>query len=87
MVGGLGSIVAEILAEAGMGKKLIRLGLQDTFAHGASRPYLMKKYGLDAMALVLAIEKLRGQATGITESDLQAVRLEEVHNVAKAEAL
>jgi transketolase len=87
VVGGLGSIVAEILAEAGLGKKLIRLGLQDTFAHGASRPYLMKKYGLDAMALVSAIETLRGQATGITESDLQAVRLEEVHNVAKAEAL
>lgn len=87
VVGGLGSIIAEILAEEGIGKKLIRLGLQDTFAHGASRPYLMKKYGLDAMALVSAIEQLLQQTTGITENDLQAVRLDEVHSVAKAEAL
>jgi len=87
IVGGLGSIVAEIVAEAGIGKKLIRLGLQDTFAQGASRPYLMKKYGLDAMALIAAIEKLLQQSTGITEDDLQAVRLDEVHSVAKAEAL
>ena len=34
--GGLGSLVAEILAEEGLGIKLRRLGLQDTFAHGAS---------------------------------------------------
>ncbi|MDM8558893.1 transketolase C-terminal domain-containing protein [Candidatus Parabeggiatoa sp. HSG14] len=87
VTGGLGSIVAEILAEEGIGKKLIRLGLQETFAHGASRPYLMKKYGLDAMALVSAIEKLLKKTTGITENDLQAVRLDEVHSVAKAEAL
>lgn len=87
VVGGLGSIIAEILAEEGIGKKLIRLGLQDTFAHGASRPYLMKKYGLDAMALVAAIEQLLNQSLGITENDLSAVRLEEVHSIAKAEAL
>jgi transketolase len=87
VVGGLGSIVAEILAEEGIAKKLIRLGLQDTFAHGASRPYLMKKYRLDAVALVAAIEQLMGIQTGITENHLQAVRLDEVHSVAKAEAL
>jgi transketolase len=87
IVGGLGSMIAEILAEQGIGKKLIRLGLQDTFAHGASRPYLMKKYGLDAMALVAAVEQLLNQSVGITENDLSAVRLDEVHSVAKAEAL
>ncbi len=87
IIGGLGSIVAEILADHGIGKKLIRLGLPDTFAHGASRPYLMKKYGLDAMALVKAIEQLMHTTTGITEEQLQAVRLETVHSVAKAEAL
>ncbi|EDN68295.1 transketolase, C-terminal subunit [Beggiatoa sp. PS] len=87
ILGGLGTIISEILAEEGIGKKLIRLGLQDTFAHGASRPYLMKKYGLDAMALVIAIEKLLGQSVGITETALQAVRLDEVHSAAKAEAL
>jgi transketolase len=84
VVGGLGSIIAEILAETGIGKKLLRLGLPDTFAHGASRPYLMKKYGLDAMALVKAVEQLLQTPLGITESELQAVRLEEIHS---AEAL
>ncbi len=87
VIGGLGSIVAEILAEEGIAKKLIRLGLQDTFAQGASRPYLMKKYGLDAMALVQAIEQLLQHQMGITEAQLQAVRLENVHHEAKAEAL
>lgn len=87
IVGGLGSIVAEILAEEGIAKKLIRLGLQDTFAHGASRPYLMKKYGLDAMALIQAIEKLLHHTTSLTANELQAVRLDTVHNEAKAEAL
>ncbi len=87
VIGGLGSMVAEILADEGMGKKLIRLGLQDTFAHGASRPYLMKKYGLDAMHLVAAVEALIQASTGITEADLQAVRLDEIHSVTKAEAL
>jgi len=87
VIGGLGSIAAEIMAEEGAGKRLIRLGLQDTFAHGASRPYLMKKYGLDALTLVRAIEKLIGQDTGICEERLDAVRLEQVHSAAKAEAL
>lgn len=87
IVGGLGTAVAETMAEAGVGKKLRRLGLQDTFAHGASRQYLMKKYGLDAMALVEAVEILIGTELELTEEDLAAVRLEAVHSEAKAEAL
>jgi transketolase len=87
VIGGLGSIVAEVVAEAGIGKKLIRLGLQDTFAHGASRPFLMKKFGFDAVSLVSAVEGLMGEPTGISEDDLQAVRLDELHGGAKAEAL
>lgn len=87
VVGGLGSIVAEILAEAGLGKKLVRLGLQDTFAHGASRPYLMREYGFDALGLVAAVEALLGQSTGVSADDLQAIRLDQVHSAVKAEAL
>ncbi|WNG44888.1 transketolase [Archangium minus] len=86
-VGGLGSILAEIMADAGVGRPLVRLGLNDTFAHGASKPYLMAKYGLDAMALVRAAERLAGQALGITQDELLAVRLEAVHSTSKAEAL
>ncbi len=80
VIGGLGSIIAEILAEAGIGKQLTRLGLQDTFAHGASRDYLMKKYKLDAMALISSVEILLQTKTGITEEDLQKVSLEAANN-------
>ena len=87
VAGGLGTAVAETLAEAGLGKKLVRIGLKDTFAHGASKAYLMKEYGLDASELIRQVEGLLGRTLGITESDLAAVRLEPVHSLAKAEAL
>jgi transketolase len=85
--GGLGSLAAEIMAEAGTGKRLVRLGLRDTFAHGGSRGYLMKHYGLDATALLRGIEDLLGEKTGITEEDLAGARVEAVHSEVKAEAL
>ena len=87
VVGGLGSEVAEVMAEHGLGKRLHRMGLQDTFAHGASRPYLMKKYGLDAMALVRRVEAVVGEELAVTEDELAAVRIEAVHNQARVEAL
>ncbi|PKO04027.1 MAG: transketolase [Chloroflexi bacterium HGW-Chloroflexi-3] len=87
IVGGLGSAVAEIMADNGIGKKLKRIGLKDTFAHGASRAYLMREYELDALALVQAVEEMVGHELDITETDLQTVRLEAVHSIAKAEAL
>ncbi|MDR3375689.1 MAG: transketolase C-terminal domain-containing protein [Ancalomicrobiaceae bacterium] len=85
--GGIGSLVAETMADHGVGKRLIRLGLKDTYAHGGSRPYLMHYYGLDATALVAGIERLIGTRFGITDADLDAVRIDAVHSVAKAEAL
>ncbi len=87
ITGGLGSAVAEYAADNGIGCRLVRLGLRDTYAHGASRPYLMKEYGLDAGALVSATERLVGEPLGIEESDLDAVRLDAVHSISKAEAL
>ena len=87
VTGGLGTIAAEIMAEEGIGVPLRRLGLNDTFAHGASRPYLMKKYGLDAKALVDTILGLLQRPLTIGEDELDAVRLDDVHSAAKAEAL
>jgi transketolase len=72
VIGGLGSAVAEVMAEAGLGKRLVRLGLQETYAHGASRAYLMSEYGLDALALVKAVEELLGTSFGFAEEDLVA---------------
>jgi transketolase len=68
--GGLGSALAEQLAEHGIGKRLIRLGLRDTYAHGASKAYLMREYGLDALALIDAAEQLTGEALGIDAAAL-----------------
>lgn len=87
IVGGLGSAVAEVIAEAGIGTRLVRVGLPDTYAHGASRAYLMHEYGLDAAALVAAVENLLGRDTGVTADDLASTRIEATHSLAKAEAL
>lgn len=85
--GGVGSLVAETMAGAGVGKRLVRLGLKDTYAHGGSRPYLMRYYGLDALALVRGIESLMSQEFGISEQDLTSARVDDVHSLVKAEAL
>jgi len=87
VVGGLGSMVAEQMAIRGMDKRLTRIGLRDTFAHGASKQYLMKKHRMDAMALITEIEGLMERTFGITESDLKESYRAPVHSTAKAEAL
>lgn len=87
IVGGVGSAVAEIMAENGIGVRLDRIGLKDTYAHGASQKYLMSEYGMDAKALVESISKLMKKDLGISESELEEVRTVSVHSSAKAEAL
>ncbi len=87
IIGGLGTEVAEVMAENGIGKKLKRIGLNDTYAHGGSRHYLMRKYGLDSMALITGIEEFIETSLNISEEDLANIRIEAVHSSAKAEAL
>jgi transketolase len=63
IIGGLGSAVAETMAEAGVGCPLRRVGLRDTFAEGAlDAPYLFGKYGLSTSALVETIWSALGCA-------------------------
>jgi transketolase len=52
IVGGLGSAVAESLAEAGVAAPLHRLGIADVFAESGSRDYLFSKYGLSTQAII-----------------------------------
>ncbi len=87
IIGGLGSAVAEMMTEHGIGKKLVRIGLRDTFAHGASLPYLKKEYGFDAMALIRSIESLLGASFRISEDELAEIRLSEISGSVNAEAL
>ena len=87
IVGGLGSAVAELMADQGVGKRLIRIGLRDTYAHGASRQYLMREYDLDAMALVRAVETLSGERLGLTDAALAGIRLDTMRPLEKTEDL
>jgi transketolase len=53
VIGGLGSAVAETMAEAGLGRPLRRIGLRDTFAEGArTAPHLFRKYRLGTQDIV-----------------------------------
>jgi transketolase len=53
VIGGLGSAVAEALAEAGLGRPLRRVGVQDVFAGGArTAAYLFDRYALSTQAVI-----------------------------------
>jgi transketolase len=59
--GGLGSAVAEALADRGVGAKLARLGLPDTFAHVVgSREFLLHHYGLGGADIAARVCGLLG---------------------------
>ncbi len=87
IIGGLGSAVAEVMAENGISAPLQRIGLKDTYAHGASQKYLMAEYEMDAPALIRAVEKALGKKLNIDDSELDQQRSVNVHSSAKAEAL
>jgi transketolase len=56
IIGGLGGAVAEIMAEAGCGTRLIRLGLNDEYSSAVgSQTYLRSFYGLDAGHVAKAV--------------------------------
>jgi len=67
--GGLGSLVAELMAEHGACAPLVRLGLR-SYAHGASRAYLMREYGIDAVAIVAAVCKRLRIDNDVTAQEL-----------------
>ena len=83
VIGGLGSIVCEIIASRGLPIRVRRLGLQDVFAHGASRAYLAHELGFDADG----IEKALCDTLSKTACGGLAMRKEAVHSDAKAEGL
>jgi len=87
VIGGLGSAVSELMTDNGIGKPLVRLGLNDTYAHGASYQYLIEEYNLNAISLVQAVESLLDIKTNLTQADLIEARAEDVTGDSKAEAL
>lgn len=79
IVGGLGSAVAESLAEAGSGVPLRRIGVQDVYATAGSRPYLFKEYGLSSRAIVDAVWELSGSSLPLPQVDEVTVETPGVH--------
>jgi transketolase len=63
VTGGLGSATAALMAENAIGTRLVRLGLQDTYAHGASQAHLLVEYGIDTRAIADAVGRLLGRET------------------------
>ena len=59
ILGGLGSILSEIMAEEGIGKRLYRIGLNDCFAvgNGAHRA-VRQENGLDAGSIYRRIRDI-----------------------------
>ena len=61
VIGGLGSAVAEILAEEGLGPRFRRLGLPDRFlALGGTRAHYRARLGLDAAGIAAEAARLLG---------------------------
>lgn len=87
IIGGLGTAIAELTAEAGVGKRLIRLGLKDQYAHGASRRYLMREYEIDTIAVISATEKLMGTKFNLEPEKMSAAEIPILQGESKPEAL
>lgn len=51
IIGGLGSAIAEVIAENGLNAQLKRLGVNDVFGESGSPSELYKKYGLDIVGI------------------------------------
>ncbi len=58
ILGGLGSAVAEVIAEEGLDVKFGMVGVKDRFAESDSQKVLFRKYGLDAEAIAKMVKKL-----------------------------
>lgn len=61
ITGGLGSAVAEVLAEEGLGIKLKRLGVRDEYSEIGYPEALYNRYNLDPDSMLAAIAELREQ--------------------------
>jgi transketolase len=58
IIGGLGSAVAEVMAENGLGKKLVRLGLQDEFGVSGVGNALLDHFGMSADNIAATVRRL-----------------------------
>ncbi len=58
IIGALGSAVSEVLAEEGIGAKVLRLGVQDVYGKSGKAGELIKEFGLDAETIALKVREI-----------------------------
>lgn len=58
VIGGLGSAVADVIAESGKGVKFQKLGIQDRFSPMGAPDDLLKIHGIDMQSIADCVEKL-----------------------------
>ncbi|MBT3864695.1 transketolase family protein [Candidatus Peregrinibacteria bacterium] len=58
VIGGLAGAVSEVLAEEGVGVKLVKIGMQDKFGESGKPVDLYKKYGFDEEGVYKSLKKL-----------------------------
>lgn len=69
--GGLATATSELLVRSGVATRLVPVGLEDTYIHGASQAYLMEEYGLNGAVLVQHIGGLIGESFAVSEKELR----------------
>lgn len=68
LIGGLGSAIAELYADHGIGTPLKRLGLPDEFPQGyGSQESMLAAYGLEPDAIADAVTKAAGTAVPVSQ--------------------
>ena len=55
---GFGSAVAEVIAEEGLGAKLLRIGMPDEYSLLGPPTHLYRHYGLDAEGVAAAVKRV-----------------------------
>lgn len=71
LVGGLGSAVAEVVAELGRGR-LARIGIPDTFVdQGGTYPALLERYGVSVAAVLAAVRRLLDAGVSTTTQEVE----------------
>jgi transketolase len=76
-----------MIAKFGIGTKLLKVAINDTYLQGASRTFLMERYGIDVKALLCAIESILGEKVNISDDDLTTSRLDSFFTENQQEAL
>jgi transketolase len=61
VIGGLGSAVAEVMAENGFGARLLRLGTRDVFGESGTADELLEKHGLTAKGITDSVRTALGR--------------------------